>query len=119
MKILLRVSTNNITVNIDPYWTPELDEFGTSPSIDIYKTTFPMSDKLAPAIVNWSALGSVSPKEARQFAKALLRAAHIANRLDSDKLSPERDYAEEIYCNKDVDLIQAIRYDQMEARNEI
>jgi hypothetical protein len=36
-----------------------------------------------PATVNWSAIGSVTPEEARQFAKDIVDAADIASQLNA------------------------------------
>jgi len=48
------------------------------------------SNEIIPAKVNWSALGSVSPEDAVQFANAIITAAVEAGELNRQKTASDK-----------------------------
>ncbi len=78
MDITVNKNSNNTHARVEV----QLDNFKYASRVDAFATT-PLFDDSEPvkAEVNWAALGSVSPAQARAYANAILKAADVAEEM--------------------------------------
>ena len=86
MKSKMILRKGQTLIRIDPFATP--DGAGPlHPRITVHKaTSVEDGTSWGPAVVNWNAIGSVSPTEAEQFARGLMAASLLAEMLDAHEI---------------------------------
>ena len=82
--------------------------YGRETDVDIYEINSPLDNGVRVYGVNWKAMGTKTPGEAKRYAKALLDGSQVAIELNSLEITVDRSELGELENIKDDDIRLAV-----------